>query len=217
MRFDRDIKQDLESELKWDPDINATDVGVTVKKGVVSLTGYVPFYMQKYEAENAAKRVKGVLGIANDIEVHLPSSHQKTDPELARAAIEAISIELPSSHDRFKVIAKDGWLTLEGDAEWQYQRNQAESATRKLHGVKGVINRVVLKPRVAPVEIKAKIEHAFKRSAEGDAQHISVTADGGEVILAGAVSSWSEKQEAERTAWRAPGVVRVHNHINIVG
>lgn len=217
MRFDRDIKQDLESELKWDPDINATDVGVTVKKGVVSLTGYVPFYMQKYEAENAAKRVKGVLGIANDIEVHLPSSHQKTDPELARAAIEAISIELPSSHDRFKVIAKDGWLTLEGDAEWQYQRNQAESATRKLHGVKGVINRVVLKPRVAPVEIKAKIENAFKRSAEVDAQHISVTADGGEVILAGAVSSWSEKQEAERTAWRAPGVVRVHNHINIVG
>ena len=217
MRFDRDIKQDLENELKWDPDINATDVGVTVKKGVVSLTGYVPFYMQKYEAENAAKRVKGVLGIANDIEVHLPSSHQKTDPELARAAIEAISIELPSSHERFKVIAKDGWLTLEGDAEWQYQRNQAESATRKLHGVKGVINRVVLKPRVAPVEIKAKIENAFKRSAEVDAQHISVTADGGEVILAGAVSSWSEKQEAERTAWRAPGVVRVHNHINIVG
>ena len=217
MRFDRDIKQDLENELKWDPDINATDVGVTVKKGVVSLTGYVPFYMQKYEAENAAKRVKGVLGIANDIEVHLPSSHQKTDPELARAAIDAISIELPSSHERFKVIAKDGWLTLEGDAEWQYQRNQAESATRKLHGVKGVINRVVLKPRVAPVEIKAKIENAFKRSAEVDAQHISVTADGGEVILAGAVSSWSEKQEAERTAWRAPGVVWVHNHINIVG
>jgi osmotically-inducible protein OsmY len=217
MRFDRDIKQDLENELKWDPDINATDVGVTVKKGVVSLTGYVPFYMQKYEAENAAKRVKGVLGIANDIEVRLPSSHQKTDPELARAAIEAISIELPSSHERFKVIAKDGWLTLEGDAEWQYQRNQAESATRKLHGVKGVINRVVLKPRVAPVEIKAKIENAFKRSAEVDAQHISVTADGGEVSLAGAVSSWSEKQEAERTAWRAPGVVRVHNHINIVG
>lgn len=217
MRLDRDIKQDLESELKWDPDINATDVGVTVKKGVVSLTGYVPFYMQKYEAENAAKRVKGVLGIANDIEVHLPSSHQRTDPELARAAIEAISIELPSSHERFKVIAKDGWLTLEGEAEWQYQRNQAEVAARKLHGVKGVINRVVLKPRVAPVEIKTKIENAFKRSAEVDAQNIDVTADGGEVSLAGTVSSWSEKQEAERTAWRAPGVVKVYNHINIVG
>jgi osmotically-inducible protein OsmY len=162
-------------------------------------------------------RVKGVLGIANDIEVRLPSSHQKTDPELARAAIEAISLELPSSHERFKVIAKEGWLTLEGDAEWQYQRNQAEVATRKLHGVKGVINRVVVKPRVAPVEIKAKIENAFKRSAEVDAQQISVTADGGDVSLAGTVSSWSEKQEAERTAWRAPGVVRVHNHINIVG
>ncbi|UDL90434.1 BON domain-containing protein [Mesorhizobium sp. PAMC28654] len=97
MRFDSNIKQDLESELKWAPDIDAADVGVTVKKGAVSLTGYVPFYMQKYEAENAAKRVKGVLGIANDIEVRLPSSHQKTDPELARAAVEAISIELPSS------------------------------------------------------------------------------------------------------------------------
>lgn len=217
MRFDKDIKQDLESELNWDPDIIATDVGVTVKNGVVSLTGYVPFYMQKYEAENAAKRVKGVLGIANDIEVRVPSSHQKTDPELARAAIEAISIELPSSHERFKVIAKDGWLTLEGDAEWQYQRNQAELAARRLHGVKGVTNRVVLKPRVAPVEIKTKIETAFRRNAEFDAQHISVTADGGDVSLAGTVSSWSEKQEAERTAWRAPGVVRVHNHINIVG
>lgn len=217
MRLDKDIKKDLESELKWDPDINATDVGVTVKKGVVSLTGYVPFYMQKYEAEKAAKRVKGVLGIANDIEVHLPSSHQKTDPELARSAIEAISTELPSSYERFKVIANEGWLTLEGDVEWQYQRNRAEVATRKLHGVRGVINRVVLKPCVAPVEIKTKIESAFKRSAEVDAQHINVTANGGEVSLAGTVSSWSEKQEAERTAWRAPGVVRVHNHINIIG
>ena len=213
MRLDRD----LENELKWAPDIDVTDVGVTVKKGVVLLTGYVPFYMHKYEAENAAKRVKGVLGIASDIEVHPPSRHQKTDPELARAALEAISIELPSSHEQFKVIAKDGWLTLEGEAEWQYQRNQAEVAARKLHGVKGVINRVVLKPRVAPVEIKTKIENAFRRSAEVDAQNIDVSADGGEVSLAGTVSSWSEKQAAERTAWRAPGVVKVYNHINIVG
>lgn len=215
MRMDSDIKQDLESELKWDPDVNATDIGVTVKNGVVSLTGFVPYYMEKYEAEKAAKRVKGVAGIANDIEVHLPSNHQRTDPELARAAIDAIAIELPSSHDKVKVVAKDGWITLEGEAEWQYQRSRAEAAARKLRGVKGVVNRMTLKPRVAAMEIRSKIEEAFKRSAEVDAQHVTVTANGGEVTLAGNVHSWSEKQEAERTAWRAPGVVKVDNRIHI--
>jgi osmotically-inducible protein OsmY len=213
--MDSDIKQDLESELKWDPDVNATDVGVTVKNGVVSLTGFVPYYMDKYEAEKAAKRIRGVAAIANDIEVRPPSDYQKTDPELARAAIDAIAIELPSSHDKVKVLAKDGWITLEGEAEWQYQRSRAEAAAHKLRGVKGVINRMTLKPRVVATEIKSKIEDAFKRSAEVDAQHVSVVANGGEVTLAGNVHSWSEKQEAERTAWRAPGVIKVDNHIHI--
>jgi osmotically-inducible protein OsmY len=215
MRMDSDIKQDLESELKWDPDVNATDIGVTVKNGVVSLTGFVPYYMDRYEAEKAAKRVKGVAGIANDIEVHLPSDHQRTDPELARAITEAISLELPYSHDKIKVVAKDGWITLEGAVEWQYQRSRAEAAAHKPRGVKGVTNLMTLKPRVTATELKNKIEEAFKRSAEVDARHVTVTANGGEVALAGSVHSWAERQEAERTAWRAPGVVKVDNHLSI--
>jgi osmotically-inducible protein OsmY len=213
MRSDEEIKRDVEAELKWDPDIDATDIAVSTKNGVVTLAGYVPSYLMKYEAEKAAKRVAGVVGVANDLEVRLPSIDERPDPEIARDAVAAIKSRLPISWDRIKVIVKNAWITLEGEVEWNYQRQTAEEAVRALKGVKGVTNSVVVKPRAEPTDIKKKIEEAFRRNAEIDAGRIQVETRGGEVILKGTVRSWVEREEAERAAWAAPGVVRVEDRI----
>ena len=215
MKADSDIKRDVEAELRWDPDINSTDIGVAVKDAVVTLTGFVRSYTEKWQAERDAKRVLGVVGVANDIEVRLPTSSQRPDPEIARDAVAALKHELPYSYETMKVIVKDGRLTLEGTAEWNYQRVRAEEAVRRVSGIKGISNLILLKPSVAPSEIKTKIEEAFRRSAEVDAQRITVEAHGSEVILRGSVRSWAERQEAERAAWRAPGVTKIDNHITI--
>jgi osmotically-inducible protein OsmY len=215
MRTDSDIKRDVEAELKWDPDFDATDIAVNVKSGVVALTGFVRSYTQRYQAERAAKRVAGVLGVANDIEVRLPSGNERPDPEIARDAVAALKTELPYSSENMKVTVKSGWLTLEGSAEWNYQRIRAEEAVRRVKGIKGVSNLIELKPRVAPSEIKRQIEEAFRRNAELDAKNITVEANGGEVILKGTVRSWAERQEAERAAWRAPGIIKVDNRVTI--
>jgi len=215
MRLDADIKRDVEDELKWDPDINATDIGVAVHNGVVTLTGFVRSYAQKIEAESAAKRIAGVAGVANDIEVRLPTIDQRPDPEIARDAVAALKSELPYSSEKLKVVVKNGWLTLEGTAEWDYVRQRAQSAVRRIRGVTGVSNSIVLKPTVAPYEIRRKIEDAFRRSAELDASRLTVEANGSEVVLRGTVRSWAERQEAERAAWAAPGVTNVDNRITI--
>ncbi|HJY51368.1 MAG TPA: BON domain-containing protein [Stellaceae bacterium] len=215
MRSDIDIKRDVEAELRWNPDIDATDIAVAVKNGVVTLTGFVRSYAQKLEAEQTAKRVTGVVAVANDIEVRLPIFNQRPDPEIARDAVAAIQNELPYSSDHIRVVVKDGWVTLEGRVEWNYQRERAERAVRRLRGVKGLTNLIQLQQRVPPAEIKEKIEEAFRRSAELDAARITVETDGGAVILKGTVRSWAERQEAERAAWAAPGVTRVDNRIVI--
>ena len=215
MRSDSDIKRDVEDELRWDPSVDATDIAIAVKNGVVTLTGFVRNYMDKFEAEAAAKRVAGVVGLANDIEVGLSRADQRPDPEIARDAVAAIKSRLPLSSEHIKVVVDKGWVTLEGKVEWNYQRDEAERAVRRINGVKGVINSIGLEPRARPSEIKQKIEEAFRRSAEVEASRITVEANGSDVVLRGAVRSWAERQEAERAAWAAPGVRKVDNRITI--
>jgi osmotically-inducible protein OsmY len=215
MRLDSDIRRDVEDELRWDPDIDATDIAVAVNNGVVALTGFVRSYSQRTQAERDAKRVAGVVGVANDIEVRLPVIDQRPDPDIVRDAVSALKSELPYSSENIKVIAKDGRLTLEGTVEWHYARERAEKAVKRIRGAKSVTNSITLKPKVAPYEIRRKIEDAFRRSAEVDASRITVEANGSEVILRGTVKSWAEREEAERAAWAAPGVTNVDNRVTL--
>ncbi|MDB5610085.1 MAG: Osmotically-inducible protein OsmY, contains domain [Bradyrhizobium sp.] len=213
MKSDSEIERDVREELEWDPDLDAEDIAVSVKNGVVTLAGFTRSYTDRLEAEIAAKRVAGVHAVANDIEVRLPEIDQRPDPDIARDAVAALKAELPISHDRIKVIVKDGWVTLEGAVEWQYQKNTADSAVRKVKGVKGVTNVITMKPKVQPSELQRKIMAAFKRNAEVDANRVTVEANGSEVILKGTVRSWIEREEAERVAWSAPGVTKVEDRI----
>jgi osmotically-inducible protein OsmY len=213
MRLDSDIKRDVEDELRWDPDIDATDIALSVHNGVVTLAGFVRSFIQKYEAESDAKRIAGVVGVVNDIEVRLPGIDERPDPEIAREAVSQIKADLPYAWEKIRVVVKNGWLTLEGQVEWNYQRERAEAAVRRVRGLRGVTNYIEVKPQIAPIEIGRKIEEALRRAAEIDASRVTVEAHGGEVILRGTVRSWAECQEAERAAWWAPGVTKVDNRI----
>lgn len=212
---DKEIQQAVLRELEWEPQVRSTEIGVAVKDGIVTLTGFVDSYSKKYHAELAAQRVAGVKAVVNDLEVKLPSSSERTDEDIARSAVQALESRITVPKDKIKMTVRNGWITLEGEVEWKFQREAAESAVRNLIGVKGIINLITIKSRVSPTDVKAKIEDALKRTIEEDAKQISVETTNSTVILRGKVHSWFEREEAERAAWRAPGVTKVEDLITV--
>lgn len=215
MRPDRDLQHDVLAELKWEPSVNAAHIGVTAANGVVTLTGHVSTYMEKIAAERAAKRIYGVKAVADEVEVRLPGTVKHTDEDIAATCVGALAARSTVPNDKIKVIVKRGWVTLEGEVEWQYQKEAAMNAVRDLYGVTGVSNSIIVKGRVRPSDIKNRIEGAFTRSAENDARRIRVATTDGKVILNGTVRSWLERDEAQQAAWAAPGVTAVENQITV--
>lgn len=214
MRSDNAIKENVEAELRWAPDVDETDIAVKVNEGVVTLSGFVHDYHQKYLAEMAAKRITGVTGVANDIVVNLLSS-APSDPEIARSAVAALRRVLPTRWEHIKPTVKQGRVSLEGNVEWQYERAAAEAAVGRLMGVAAVSNSILVKPSLPAQKIKNLIENSFKRLAHLDADQISVDPQGTSVALRGSVRSWAERAEAERSAWSAPGVTDVMNQLSV--
>lgn len=217
-RTDEQIQRDVLAELEWEARVQPNQIGVAVKDGVVTLTGWVDSYLKKWDAEEAAKRVRGVKAVANDIEVRIPGSSERTDADIAAAAVQALQWDtlLPADKVHVTVTVSKGWVTLEGEVDWQYQKEEAEQVVRYLTGVRGVTNLITVRPWVTPSEeLKRKIKDALVRSAETDADRINVEVQGSKVTLEGTVRSWAERQEADRIAWSSPGVTAVDNHITI--
>ena len=213
---DKELKQHVQSALDWEPSLDAKDIGVSVDQGVVTLRGNVGSYVEKITAERVALRVYGVKAVANDLAVHLASVYERTDTEVAQAVVAALKWNTIVPNERVSVTVTNGWIALNGTLDWQYQKDAAARAVRDLTAVKGVTNNITVQPRVKTMDVRDKIEAAFKRSAEIDARRVHVTAQDGKVILSGNVHSWAERQEAERAAWAAPGVTQVEDRLAVV-
>ena len=215
MNSDRQLQLDVLDELRWEPGVKATDIGVTVKDGVVTLEGTVDSYAEKWAAEEAVKRLPGVKAVAMDIEVKIPGSNERTDTDIAQAAETALKWDVAVPHKQIKVSVERGFVTLEGEVDWKFQKSAADRAVRHLKGVTGMNNFITIKPKVAPENVSEKIEAALKRNAILDAQHIKVQAEGSKVTLSGSVHSWAEFDAAVDAAWAAPGVSEVKNLLTV--
>lgn len=215
MNTDRELQERVLKALEFEPSVDAAQIGVSAHKGIITLRGSVPTFYQKTSAERAAAHVFGVQAVANDIEVQPNSETRRTDTAIAEAAVNALSWDSAVPPKSVNLTIRDGWVTLTGNVEWRYQRDAAEYTVRRLYGVKGVTNSILVKPRVHIADVKTRIEDAFKRSAEVDAQHVRVEARDGQIVLSGTVRSLSERREAERAAWSAPGVTLVDDRIAV--
>lgn len=213
MKTDRQLQEDILNELDWEPSVDASRIGVEVSQGVATLSGHVESYTQKWAAERAAQRVVGIKSVAMDIDVVLPGPHQRDDTEIAKAATDAIGWNVSIPKDTVKLVVEDGWVTLSGDVEWAFIRNAAEASIRHLYGVKGVVNKISIRPRIEPRGVKTKIEAALYRRAHLDAAAITVGVDKGTVTLTGEVDSLAERNTVEWAAWSAPGVKKVVDNL----
>ena len=215
MKTDSQLHKDVLDALTFEPSLDAANIGIAVKDGVVTLTGEVASHAERWTAERVAKRVAGVRGFVEDIQVNLPEKHQRTDTQIAQAVLSTLKWDINVPHEALQVKVEEGWVTLTGSVDWQYQKNHAESAARFLTGVRGVTNIIQVKPHIMPKDVQAKIEQAFDRQTYIDASRIWVEVSGGKVTLRGNVASYAERDEAEEAAWSAAGVTEVKNEIMV--
>lgn len=215
MTSDFQIQKNVMEQLKWEPFLNASEIGVAVKNGIVTLSGHVDSYAKKLTAENAAKKVAGVKAIAEDLQIGVSPAFAKTDTEIAEAVVNALKWHSAVREEKIKMKVEDGNVRLDGEVEWDYQRRNAETAIENLNGVRSVTNLITVKPKASPQDIEQKINAAFHRSATIDAEKIHAGVVGSKVILRGTVRSYAEKKDAENAAWSAPGISYVENKINI--
>ena len=215
MKTDAQLQQDVMAELKWEPAVNAAQIGVEVKDGIVTLAGHVGSYAEKWDAESAAQRVSGVKGLAVEMDVKLAGASKRTDAEIATSASNVLQWMTYLSIDAVKVQVENGWITLSGELEWEYQRRAAGLAVRHLMGVTGLSNQIAIRAKVSTNAIKADIEAALKRRAHDDAQKFSVEVRGNEVTLSGKAHSWAERDLARQAAWSAHGVHKVVDNMSV--
>ncbi|WER44699.1 BON domain-containing protein [Cupriavidus sp. WKF15] len=215
MKGDIQLKQDVIEELTWDPSVNANEIGVQVADGVVTLTGHLRNFAEKYAAEAAVKRIPGVKALAVELDVRLPDDCRRTDSDIARAASNVLSWQAMVPGDRIKILVEHGVITLTGDVDWNYQRTAAERAVAGLFGVTGVTNAIAVRPMVDQRDLGQRIRDAIQRQAVVDASHVTVAVSEGDVKLGGSLRTWAEREAAYNAAWSAPGVISVDNNIRV--